>query len=192
VKPTDTVLDLGAGFCEFVNHAVARRRIAVDLNPETATCAAPGVEVRASSADDLSFLRDAEVDVAFTSNFLEHLPNKAMVGEVFDEVQRVLARGGRFIVMGPNVRLLPGAYWDFFDHHVPLSDRSVCEALVAHGFELRHVEPRFLPYTVKGSALRWRWLVEAYIAVRPLSSALLGKQFLVIAEKPPPAEQERP
>jgi SAM-dependent methyltransferase len=184
VKPTDAVLDLGAGFCEFINHAVARRRIAVDLNRETVACAAPGVEVRASSADDLSFLRDGEIDVAFTSNFLEHLPDKAVLKRLLDEVHRVLSPGGRVIAMGPNVRLLPGAYWDFFDHHIPLSDRSLCEGLLAHGFGLSHVEPRFLPYTVKGSGPRWRWLVEAYLATRPLSSALLGKQFLVVGEKP--------
>jgi len=86
--------------------------------------------------------------------------------------------------MGPNIRVLPGAYWDYSDHHVPLSDKSVSEALLLHGFELRHVEPRFLPYTVKGAGPRWRWLVEAYLATRPLSSALLGKQFLIVAAKP--------
>jgi SAM-dependent methyltransferase len=183
IERDDRLLDLGAGYCEFINSAAARRRIAVDLNPETRRCAAVGVEVRPTSAEDLSFLAAGEVDVVFSSNFLEHLPDKAAVGRVFDEVRRVLTPGGRFILMGPNVRLLPGRYWDYFDHHVPLSDRSVCEALLVHGFTPRHVEGRFLPYTVKDSELRWPWLVEAYLALRPLSSALLGKQFLVVAER---------
>ena len=85
--------------------------------------------------------------------------------------------------MGPNIRYLAGKYWDYFDHHVPLSHASVCEALELHGFQLAHVEPRFLPYTVKGARLRWPILVRAYLALRPLSSALLGKQFLVVAAK---------
>jgi len=184
VDDAGTLLDLGAGYCEFINHAVARRRIAVDLNPETARTAAPEVEVRATSADDLSFLRDGEIDAVFTSNFLEHLPSKQVVSRVLCEVLRVLRPGGRFIVMGPNIRYLAGRYWDYFDHHVPLSDGSLCEALLLAGFRLEHVEPRFLPYTVKGARLRWLWLVRAYLALRPLSSRALGKQFLVVASKP--------
>ncbi len=184
VDPDATLLDLGAGYCEFINHAVARRRIAVDLNAETARTAAAGVEVRAASADDLSFLRTGEIDAVFTSNFLEHLPTKQAVSRVLAEVLRILKPGGRFILMGPNIRLLPGRYWDYFDHHVPLSDASICEALRLTGFRLEHVEPRFLPYTVKGTRLRWRWLIRAYLSLRPLSSGLLGKQFLIVAARP--------
>jgi SAM-dependent methyltransferase len=184
VPADSTLVDLGAGYCEFINHAVARRRIAVDLNPDTARNAAAGIEVRATSADDLSFLGPAEVDAVFTSNFLEHLPSKAVVTRVLCEVYRVLRPGGRLILMGPNIRYLAGRYWDYFDHHVPLSDASVCEALVLTGFQVTDVEPRFLPYTVKGNRLRWRWLVEAYLALRPLSSRALGRQFLIAAVKP--------
>jgi len=184
VDGTGALLDLGAGYCEFINHAIAKRRIAVDLNPETARTAAAGIEVRATSADDLSFLRSGEVDAVFTSNFLEHLPSKDVVSRVLSEVHRVLKPGGRFILMGPNIRYLADRYWDYFDHHVPLSDASICEALLLKGFQLEHVEPRFLPYTVKGTRLRWRWVIEAYLSLRPLSSRAFGKQFLVVAAKP--------
>lgn len=179
-----TLLDLGAGYCEFINHAVALRRIAVDLNPETAHTAQAGIEVQSTSADDLGFLRDGEVDAVFTSNFLEHLSSKDAVMRVFAEVHRVLKPSGRFVLMGPNIRHLSGRYWDYFDHHVPLSDASVCEALLLKGFRPEHVEPRFLPYTVKGTRLRWRWLIELYLWLRPLSSRLLGRQFLIVATKP--------
>jgi SAM-dependent methyltransferase len=178
-----TVLDLGAGYCEFINRAVARRRIAVDLNPDTVRRAEPGVELRCVSADQLDFLADGEVDVVFSSNFLEHLPSKAAVSAVIAEAMRVLKPGGRIILMGPNIRYLADQYWDYFDHHVPLSHASICEGLSLHGLRVDHVEARFLPYTVKGSRARWPFLVEAYLALRPWSSAILGKQFLVSAVK---------
>jgi SAM-dependent methyltransferase len=184
VRPEDTVLDLGAGYCEFINACVARRRIAVDLNPDTLRLAAPGVEVHKESASELTFLRDGEVDVVFTSNFLEHLPNKDVLTLAMKTAWRVLRPGGTFIAMGPNIRFLASVYWDYYDHHIPLSDRSVCELLIMCGFEIRRIEPRFLPYTVKSRLPQWDWLVRAYLALRPASSFVLGKQFLVIASKP--------
>lgn len=184
IRPQDTVLDVGAGYCEFINAVSARRRIAVDLNPETRTLAAPGIEVHTTSAAELSFLGDGEVDVAFTSNFFEHLPTKDVLTQVVRATWRVLRPGGAFIVMGPNIRLLPGAYWDFYDHQIPLSDRSVCELLTLCGFEIERVEAGFLPYTVKGLLPPWPVLVRLYLALRPFSSLALGKQFLVVARRP--------
>ena len=183
IHPEDTVVDLGAGFCEFINAARARRRIAVDLNADTRSLAAPGVEVQAASASDLSFLAGGSVDVVFSSNFLEHLANKEEVSSAIREALRVLKSGGTLMLLGPNVRLIPGVYWDFFDHHVPLSDRSLCELLAITGFELLHVEPRFLPYTTRSALPQAPWLVALYLALRPFSSAVLGKQFLIIAKK---------
>jgi predicted SAM-dependent methyltransferase len=51
------------------------------------------------------------LDVVFTSNFLEHLPDKASVEQTVKEAGRALKPGGRLICMGPNVKYLPGAYW---------------------------------------------------------------------------------
>jgi len=184
IRPTDTVLDLGAGFCEFINSARAGRRIAVDLNPDTARLAAPGVEVQACSATELGFLGPGAVDVVFSSNFLEHLSCKQDVASALSESMRVLRPGGTLILLGPNVRLIPGPYWDFFDHHVPLSDRSLCEVLSVTGFDLVRVEPRFLPYTTRSALPQAAWLVALYLRLRPLSSRFLGKQFLIVARKP--------
>src|SRR5512140_177595 len=74
IRPEDVLVDVGGGYCELSNAAVARRRIVVDLNPRAQGHAAPGVEVHVASAERMSFLADGEATVAFTSNFFEHLP----------------------------------------------------------------------------------------------------------------------
>jgi ubiquinone/menaquinone biosynthesis C-methylase UbiE len=80
------------------------------------------IEFHATSATDLSSIsRDNVIDVVFTSNFLEHLPDTATLGQVFAEVYRVLRPGGRFLALRPNILYLGGAYWDFFDHHLRLT-----------------------------------------------------------------------
>ncbi|MPY94805.1 MAG: methyltransferase domain-containing protein [Acidimicrobiia bacterium] len=180
VEPTDTVLDLGAGSCEFVNNIQARRKIAVDLNPDTVEHAR-GAEVLQASSEDLSAVADGTVDVVFTSNFFEHLPDKKSLLTTLGEVHRVLRPGGRLVVLMPNLRYLAGKYWDYFDHHLPLTHLSLVEALELSGFGVDRVVPRFLPYTVKGSRLPIRpELIRLYLRA-PLAWRLLGRQMLVVA-----------
>ena len=50
--------------------------------------------------------------------------------------------------MGPNMKYLPGKYWDFWDHYIPLTETSLKEALVTRGFGVDVCIGRFLPYTM--------------------------------------------
>jgi ubiquinone/menaquinone biosynthesis C-methylase UbiE len=127
---------------------------------------------------------DDMVDLAFTSNFLEHLESKADCDRVLREVLRVLRPGGKFIVMGPNIRYLPGRYWDFYDHYLPLSNLSLEEALAVSGFSVTRNIAKFLPYTTRSALPQHPLLVSVYLKV-PLIWPLFGKQFLLIATKPP-------
>jgi hypothetical protein len=36
VRPTDTVLDIAAGYCEFINHIECAHKVALDANPDIA------------------------------------------------------------------------------------------------------------------------------------------------------------
>src|SRR5215207_2632902 len=58
VPESSTVLDLAAGHCEFINNVSARRRIAVDLNPDVLTRVGPGVEAFQCRSDDLAPIPD--------------------------------------------------------------------------------------------------------------------------------------
>jgi ubiquinone/menaquinone biosynthesis C-methylase UbiE len=182
VAATDTVIDMGAGYCEFINNIDAAHRIAVDLNPEVPRFAAPGVRVINAPCAAIAELPDASADVVFMSNFLEHLPDKESVLQTFREARRLLNGRGRVIVLQPNIRFLYDEYWDFFDHHTALSDRSLVEGLQLSGFTPEVVVPRFLPYTTKSRLPQAPWLVGLYLRV-PLAWRVLGKQALVVARK---------
>lgn len=178
-----TVVDLGAGSCEFVNEVRAARRIAVDLNPDTAGFAADGVEVLTTRSDDMGVLEDSSVDVVFTSNFFEHLWTKDDLMRTLTECRRVTRPGGTIVVLMPNVRYLAGRYWDYLDHHLPLTHLSVAEALTIAGYDVEEQVGRFLPYTVKDARFTVRpWMIRAYLRFPP-AWRLLGRQMLVVARR---------
>jgi ubiquinone/menaquinone biosynthesis C-methylase UbiE len=89
VRPTDTVLDIASGLGEFSRHIKAGRIIAVDINPDAAGFLPAGATFSLTSAERLDFLCDNSIDVAFTSNFFEHLSTKVVVDAVVNEVRRV-------------------------------------------------------------------------------------------------------
>jgi SAM-dependent methyltransferase len=162
---TGAVLDLGAGHCEFINSATARVKYAMDLNPDVRKRAAPGVTVLQQDCAEPWPLPDGELDAVFTSNFLEHLPDKAAVSTVLSNAYRCLKPGGRFIALGPNIKYVGGAYWDFFDHYVALTELSLAEALSHCGFEIEEQVARFLPYTMSHGCQYPAWALRLYLAV---------------------------
>lgn len=183
---TGTVLDLGAGYCEFINNATAGVKYAMDLNPDAGKRAAPGITVLQQNCAAPWPLPEGELDAVFTSNFLEHLPNKAAVGTVLSNAYRCLKPGGSFIAMGPNIKHVHDAYWNFFDHYVELTELSLSEALSNCGFRIEKQVARFLPYTMSHGREYRLWVLRLYLAA-PAAWRVFGKQFLVVGRKPLPS-----
>ncbi len=183
IRTSDTVLDIGAGYCEFINHIRCASKIALDLNEDTSRYARGDVRVVRCMSNAMSEIDSASVDVAFASNFFEHMPSKEIFLQTLREIRRVLRPMGKLLILQPNIRFLNGEYWDFLDHHIPLTDRSVVEALLAIGMEPVEVKPRFLPYTTKSRLPQHPALVRIYLRF-PLAQQLLGKQAWIVAIKP--------
>lgn len=184
ILDTDTVLDIACGYGEFIRNIRAGRKIGVDINPEIAPRIGGGIEFYAIDATDLSPIKSASVDVCFSSNFFEHLPTKNALDRVLGESYRVLKPGGRFVSMHPNLRYAPGEYWDFYDHVLPLTDRSCAEAFAKSGFDVLEVIDRFMPFSTRSRLPRNATLVRLYLSFRP-AWRVIGRQFLIITRKPP-------
>jgi SAM-dependent methyltransferase len=176
-----TVVEIGAGYCEFINNIKAKRRLALDLNPDVRKFANNDIEVFLSSSTDMNQIKDNSCDVAFTSNFFEHL-SKGEIVKTIKEIYRVLKADGRLLILQPNIRFCYKDYWNFFDHITPLDDKSISEVLEINGFKVIESRPKFLPYTTKSKLPKNIFLIRLYLKI-PLAHHVLGKQTFIVAQK---------
>jgi SAM-dependent methyltransferase len=183
VPEEGAVLDLGCGYGEFINAIRATRKFALDLNPDAQARLQNGIELLRQDCAEPWPLPEGALDTVFSSNFFEHLADKATLGRTLEEAFRCLKPGGRLIALGPNIKFTAGRYWDFWDHLLPLTETSLAEGLVARGFEIERCWARFLPYTMVACRRYPLWMVAAYLRC-PLLWRFKGEQFLVIARKP--------
>jgi SAM-dependent methyltransferase len=175
------VLDPAAGRCEFIAAVPSEERWAVDrvAYPEAES---EGV-TRFLVGDAMSVeLPESYFDGVFVSNFLEHLATPDAVALFLERIRAAMRPGGRIAVMGPNYRYAAREYWDCADHYLALTDVAVEEHLYAAGLEPGKSIPRFLPYSFRGRLPPSPGLTAAYLRM-PLLWRLLGKQFLVVAER---------
>jgi SAM-dependent methyltransferase len=183
IRPDDRVLDLGCGYCQFINHIACSEKYGMDLNPSAADHAANNVTLIQQDCSARWPFDDHFLDAIFTSNFFEHLPTKGALENTLREALRCLKPDGRLIALGPNIRYLGGAYWDFFDHHLALTDQSLVEVLEKTGFAISKNISRFLPFTMVNSPQYPLVFLRLYLRL-PVAWRFLGKQFLVVARKP--------
>jgi SAM-dependent methyltransferase len=182
IRASDTVLDLGCGYGDFINNVVAARRIALDLWPGFEQHLQSSIEPIVGAVSDLSAIADGSVDYAFASNLFEHVSQQEFA-ETLTSLRAKLSPTGSLTILQPNYRYAYREYFDDFTHVSIYSHISLCDFLAANGFEPIEVRPRFLPLTVKSRLPTWGPLVGLYLRspVKPM-----GKQMLVRAR---PARQ---
>jgi SAM-dependent methyltransferase len=177
------VLDLGCDRGDFIRNIRAAERWAVDLR-DVSRGLTPDIHFRAANGLQLDdHFAPGFFGVVFMSNYLEHLPSTYSVIEQLQVVSRLLAPGGRVIVLQPNIRLIGSKYWDFIDHRVPLTERSLGEAGQLAGYRQEEMIVRFLPFTTKSRIPQDHRLVRMYLKF-PLIWRLMGKQTLYVGRKP--------
>lgn len=181
--PRDAVvLDLACDRGDFIRNIDAGERWGSDIRDVSHHL---GDDIRFVQVDGLavsSAVPNAHFDFVFMSNYLEHLPSPDAVVDQLREAAKVLKPGGRVMILQPNIRLVGQAYWDFIDHKVALTEKSLVEACELAGFREEHMVVRFLPYTTKGRLPVSPRLVELYLRFPP-AWRLLGKQTLYIGRR---------
>jgi len=184
------VLDIGAGYCSFINNITAAGKHALDIYPGFTQYAGAGVTVHAGSCCAMTMFPAEKFDVVFASNLLEHLTADE-TAPALNEIIRVLKPGGSLLLMQPNFRYAGAAYFDDHTHRQIFTHVGLAGLLEAAGFRIEKVVPRFIPFSFKSRLPAWRWLVAIYVRmpIRPFA-----RQMFLVARKPgaeagtPPAD----
>jgi SAM-dependent methyltransferase len=184
IAPDAPVLDIACDRGYFIRNVTASDRWATDLRDMRADLPS---EIHFVQADGLTLdavLPPRSFGTIFMSNYLEHLADSDAVVEQLRVCARLLRPDGRVLVLQPNIRLVGGRYWDFIDHHVALTEKSLVEAGDLAGLRTVALKTRFLPYSTKSRLPSHPALVRTYLRV-PAAWRLLGKQTLYVAEQAP-------
>jgi SAM-dependent methyltransferase len=179
--PVRRVLDIGAGYGDFANQVQTEERFAVDRWPGMLQHLQPGVKgVTGDILERQSALREHSFDLCFLSNVLEHFTSEE--GErILGHVKAYAKPGGFLALLQPNFRFCYRRYFDDHTHKTIYTDEGLVNFLLDHGFEVFHVEPRYLPFSFKSRLPRPLWAVWLYLRSpwRPM-----GAQMLVLARVP--------
>lgn len=182
IDPNEAVLDIACDRGYFLRWVHARQRWGSDIRDMRASLPADVRFVHASALELESEVGTQRFGTIFMSNYLEHLFSRDVVVEQLRVAARLLLPGGHLIVLQPNIRYVGQRYWDFIDHHVALTDRSLVEAAELASLQTVKLVPRFLPYSTKGRLPTNPMLVRAYLRFPP-AWRLLGKQALYIGTR---------
>ena len=106
VPSESAILDIGGGYCEFINQIRAAEKCLIDLNPDSKLFANPDVNVLnidVLNLDDRT-LFSKQFDRIFISNFFEHLSNKEELVQIISFCFDALKPGGSLLVIPPNFK----------------------------------------------------------------------------------------
>jgi ubiquinone/menaquinone biosynthesis C-methylase UbiE len=169
-----SVLELGAGWCDFINTIEADRKTAVDIWDGIKKHANSDVQTIIGSATDLDGVSSKSIDMVFASNLFEHL-TQAQIIEILTQTSRILKKTGRLVLVQPNFRTSYKRYFDDYTHVTIWTDTGMTTFLEANGFQIEQVQARFLPLTVKSNLPTSSLLIRLYLRlpIKPLAGQML-------------------
>jgi SAM-dependent methyltransferase len=178
ISPQSTVLDIGSGYCDFINNIKAKGKIAIDADISSKKYCNSDVAFLNIKATEMEFEANS-FDAVFASNLFEHL-NEHDLDELTNKIYKCLKTNGKFFLIQPNYYYAYRKYWDDFTHIKAFSHVSLSDFLTSKGFKIKKLEKRFLPYSFKSIFPKSYFLTLLYLKSfwHPFA-----KQMLIIAEK---------
>ena len=173
------VLDIGAGYCTFINNIEAKEKHALDLFEELPNHAQKGVTAHVQSSTSMKNFASGYFDVVFASNFFEHLDSKDF-SLTIGEIKRILKKGARLIILQPNFKYCFKEYFDDYTHEKIYTDMGMCNLLESFGLSIEKCVPAFLPFSLKARLPKSALLMKIYLR---LPFKPFAKQMLIIASK---------
>jgi len=175
------VLELGAGYCTFINNVKAAEKHALDRSRIIEKHAADTVKTHVMDCENLDIFSSAGMDVVFSSFLYEHLTREGL-DNVMKSLRRILKPDGMLITLLPNFKYIYRHYFDDYTHIQVFSHISFSDYLVSQGFSIVNVQGRFLPYSFKSRLPQSPLLTRIYLALpfRPLAG-----NMLVVAKNTP-------
>ncbi len=158
--------------------------MAVDINPKCSDFLNSDVDFINNSILNITSIMPHTIDFIFISNVLEHFSSKAAIEEFLIMVNKILKPNGKLCIIQPNYRYCYKEYWDYWDHHIPISDKSMLEVLNLFNFDIDLQIARFLPYTVKNYFRVPALFLKFYLGL-PILWKIFGQQFFILASKGP-------
>ena len=178
ISPQSSVLDLGSGYCDFINNISAKHKVAIDTDINSMQYCDQDVSFLNIDATEIVF-DEHSFDIIFASNLFEHL-NDHKLEELTNKIFKILKNKGKLILIQPNYYYAYREYWDDFTHIKAFSHVSLSDFLISKGFKILKTERKFLPYSFKSLFPKSYLLTNLYLKSfwRPFA-----KQMLIIAEK---------
>jgi ubiquinone/menaquinone biosynthesis C-methylase UbiE len=177
--PEDSrIIDIGAGYCDFINNIKAQEKHGLDISNVCTRYAGKDVMVHVQPCTDLSNFDSDYFDVVFASNILEHLSWEE-VELTIKEIKRILKKKGKFIVIQPNFKYAFREYFDDYTHKTIFTHVGFEDFLLSNQFKIIELMPRFLPFSIKSHLPSSPTLLKVYLR---LPFKPFAKQMLVVAE----------
>jgi ubiquinone/menaquinone biosynthesis C-methylase UbiE len=177
--PDCTVLEVGAGYCDFINNISAKKKYAFDIWDGIRNFANSDVQSIVGSVQDLNQIPDGTVKLIFASNVFEHL-TQSQLAEMLESLHLKLENEGKLVIVQPNFKYAYKEYFDDYTHCTIWTDVSLADFLQAHNWHVEYVTPKFMPLSLKSRLPTWPFLIKLYLM---LPFKPMGKQMLLVARK---------
>ncbi len=181
IEESSSVLDFGAGYCDFINMIKAKEKIAYDIWDGIQDFANDDVKLivgSEASLDGLDELEDDSLDVIFASNIFEHFEVEDL-SELIQKLKLKLKPKGILIALQPNYHYAYKMYFDDYTHKSIWTHVSLPDYFSGQGFRVIDVQAKFMPLTVKSRLPVSRYLIKLYL-ISPFKP--IAGQMLVVCE----------